>query len=38
MKTETVDGARLIDKPVYRDRLMQMQGDVLAMKFNDCGC
>ena len=34
MKTETVDGQRLIDNPVFRDRLMQLQGRVLAMKFN----
>jgi alkylation response protein AidB-like acyl-CoA dehydrogenase len=34
MKTETVDGQRVIDNPVFRDRLMQLQGRVLAMKFN----
>ncbi|HEY6598869.1 MAG TPA: acyl-CoA dehydrogenase family protein [Pseudomonadales bacterium] len=35
MKTETVDGQRLIDSPVLRDRLMQLQGKVMAMRFND---
>jgi alkylation response protein AidB-like acyl-CoA dehydrogenase len=34
MKTETVDGQRIIDNPLFRDRLMQLQGRVLAMKFN----
>jgi alkylation response protein AidB-like acyl-CoA dehydrogenase len=34
MKSETVDGQRVIDNPVFRDRLMQLQGRVLSMKFN----
>ncbi|HEX4712940.1 acyl-CoA dehydrogenase family protein [Phenylobacterium sp.] len=34
MKAETVDGQRVVDNPVFRDRLMQLQGRVLAMKFN----
>ena len=34
MKSETVDGQRLVDNPVFRDRLMQLQGRVLSMKFN----
>jgi alkylation response protein AidB-like acyl-CoA dehydrogenase len=34
MHRETVDGTRLIDNAVYRDRLMQLQARVLAMKFN----
>jgi len=34
MKAETVDGERLIDNPVLRDRLMQLQARVLTMKFN----
>jgi alkylation response protein AidB-like acyl-CoA dehydrogenase len=34
MKSETVDGQRIIDNPVFRDRLMQLQGRVLSMKFN----
>ena len=34
MRTETVGGARLIDDPVMRDRLMRLQAQVLAMKFN----
>ncbi len=35
MKTETVAGERVIDKPVFRDRLMRIQGRVMAMRFND---
>ena len=35
MKTETIDGRRAIDDPVFRDRLMQIQGRVLAMRCND---
>jgi alkylation response protein AidB-like acyl-CoA dehydrogenase len=34
MREETVDGARLMDNPVFRDRLMRLQGRVLAMKFH----
>jgi alkylation response protein AidB-like acyl-CoA dehydrogenase len=34
MGEEMVDGARLIDNPVLRDRLMRLQARVLAMKFN----
>ncbi|MCI3131553.1 acyl-CoA dehydrogenase family protein [Phenylobacterium aquaticum] len=34
MKTETIDGRRLIDDPVFCDRLMALQSRVLAMKFN----
>jgi alkylation response protein AidB-like acyl-CoA dehydrogenase len=35
MKTETLGGERLIDHPVFRDRLMQIQGRVLALSYND---
>lgn len=35
MKTETINGERLIDNPAYRDRLMQIQGRVMALRFND---
>ncbi|MFC3069126.1 acyl-CoA dehydrogenase family protein [Phenylobacterium soli] len=34
MKTETVGGERIIDNPLFRDRLMQLQARVFAMKFN----
>lgn len=34
MKTETVNGARLIDNPHLRDRLMRLQAEVLAMQAN----
>ena len=35
MKTETVDGRRLIDDPRDLDRLMRLQARVMAMRFND---
>lgn len=35
MKTETVGGERLIDNAVYRDRLMKLQGQVMALRFNE---
>ncbi len=35
MKKETIDGARLIEHPVYLDRLMRLQGRVMALQFND---
>ena len=34
MSRETVDGQRLMDNPVHRDRLLKLQGRILAMKFN----
>jgi alkylation response protein AidB-like acyl-CoA dehydrogenase len=34
MKTETVGGERIIDNPIFRDRLMALQGRVFSMKFN----
>jgi alkylation response protein AidB-like acyl-CoA dehydrogenase len=34
MQHETLDGERLIDHPVYRDRLLQLQARVLAMEFH----
>jgi alkylation response protein AidB-like acyl-CoA dehydrogenase len=33
--TETVDGRRLIDDAVYRDRLMRVQARVMALRAND---
>jgi len=35
MSQETVDGRRVMDNPVYRDRLMQMQSRVMALRCND---
>jgi len=35
MATETLDGRPVMDNPIYRDRLMQIQGRVLAMRCND---
>ena len=32
MKKETLDGKALIEHPIYRDRLMQIQGKVLAQQ------
>jgi alkylation response protein AidB-like acyl-CoA dehydrogenase len=34
MRHETIDGARLIDLPVYRDRILKLQARMLSMKFN----
>ena len=34
MQEETVNGERLIDNPVYLDRLMRLQARVLSMSFN----
>jgi alkylation response protein AidB-like acyl-CoA dehydrogenase len=34
MKSETVDGQKVIDNPIFRDRLMQLQGRIFSMKFN----
>jgi alkylation response protein AidB-like acyl-CoA dehydrogenase len=35
MQTETIDGQRMIDNPQFLDRLMRLQGRVMAMRFND---
>ena len=35
MKVETLNGQRLIDHPVYRDRLMTLQGRMMALRYND---
>ncbi|MEH6556749.1 MAG: acyl-CoA dehydrogenase family protein [Oceanicoccus sp.] len=35
MQSETIAGEKVIDNPVFRDRLMAIQGRVLAMQFND---
>jgi alkylation response protein AidB-like acyl-CoA dehydrogenase len=35
MQSETLDGRPLMEHPVYRDRLMKLQGRVMAMRFND---
>jgi len=35
MKSETVDGTRVIDDPVFLDRLMRIQGRAMAMQYND---
>tara|TARA_R110000824_G_scaffold390760_2_gene587389 strand:+ start:55594 stop:56787 length:1194 start_codon:yes stop_codon:yes gene_type:complete len=34
MHQETMDGERLIDNPLFRDRLVQLQSRVLAMQFH----
>ena len=34
MKSETIDGERVIDKPTFRDRLLRVQGKVLAQQAN----
>lgn len=35
MKRETIDGRPLMENPTYRDRLMRLQGRVMAMRCND---
>ena len=35
MREETLDGSRLIDNPVWRERLMQIQGRMMALRAND---
>jgi len=35
MRAETVDGERLIDQPQFLDRLMRLQGRILAMQQHD---
>ena len=35
MKSETIDGRPLAGYPTYRDRLMRLQGRVMALRFND---
>lgn len=35
MQQESVDGRRIIDDPVFRDRVMRIQARVMAMKAND---
>jgi len=35
MQKETINGEKMIDHPVYRDRLMRLQGRVMALQFND---
>jgi len=34
MKNETIDGQRVIDKPVFRDRLLSIQGRLMAQQSN----
>jgi alkylation response protein AidB-like acyl-CoA dehydrogenase len=34
METETLDGHRVMDNPVYRDRLIRLQAEVHAMKMH----
>ena len=34
MEQETLDGERLIDNPLFRDRLLKLQARVLAMQFH----
>ena len=35
MQEESLSGQRVIDNPVFRDRLLRLQGRVLAMQYND---
>ena len=38
MKAESVGGVTLMDHPIYRDRLLQLQARMLSMKFNGMRC
>ncbi len=35
MKSETIDGQRAVDNPVFRDRLMKLQARVMSLRLND---
>lgn len=35
LETETIDGRRLIEEPLFRERLMRIQGRMLALRCND---
>ncbi|MGD9603832.1 MAG: acyl-CoA dehydrogenase family protein, partial [Gammaproteobacteria bacterium] len=35
LKQETLDGRRLIEEPVWRERLMRIEGRMLALRCND---
>jgi alkylation response protein AidB-like acyl-CoA dehydrogenase len=35
MEEETLSGQKLINHPVFRDRLMKLQGRIMALRFND---
>ena len=35
MREETIDGRRLLEDPVWRERLMQIQGRMIALRCND---
>ena len=35
MKEETIGNERIIDNPVFRDRLMRIQARVMSLRFND---
>ena len=35
MKQESEEGRRAVDSPVFRDRLMRIQGRLMALRFND---
>ncbi|MCY4657746.1 MAG: acyl-CoA dehydrogenase family protein, partial [Gammaproteobacteria bacterium] len=35
MKEETIDGTRIVDNPIFRDRLMRIQARVMSLRFND---
>ena len=34
MKTESIDGERMMDSPIFRDRLIKLQAEVYAMQAN----
>ena len=35
MKDETIEGQRIVDSSIYRDRLMRIEARVMSLRFND---
>ena len=35
MREETVEGTRVVENPIYRDRLMRIEARVMSLRFND---
>ena len=35
MREETMEGTRVVENPIYRDRLMRIEARVMSLRFND---
>ncbi len=35
MREETMEGTRIVENPIYRDRLMRIEARVMSLRFND---